>query len=75
MKAISKGVGKKTTGKASKGIYPQEGDDWQAESDFSTLTRAHEVTSDPKRHKAAIAHGKKKLAKAQAAVDHASKRK
>jgi hypothetical protein len=36
-------------------------DDWQARDDFDTLMRAHQITNDPKRHKAAKAHAKDRL--------------
>lgn len=44
--------------------YPQamSDHDWEAESDFHTLSRAEEVKSDPTRHAKAIAHGKAKIA-------------
>ena len=61
MKSMSRGVGKKTTGKASKDIYAQPGDDFEAQQDFEALSRAHEVTSDKSRHKRAMEHGRKKL--------------
>lgn len=35
--------------------------DYQAEDDFRTLERAHEVVSDKSRHGAAKKHGRKKL--------------
>lgn len=37
-------------------------DDYQAQSDMHTLMEAHAIKSNPKRHKAAKAHAKKKLA-------------
>jgi hypothetical protein len=36
-------------------------DDWQARDDFDTLMRAHQITNDPNRHKAAKAHAKSRL--------------
>ena len=36
-------------------------DDWQARDDLDTLTRAHQITNDPKRHSAAKAHAKSRL--------------
>ncbi len=44
-------------------------DDYQAESDFHTLTRAEEVKADAKRHEKALAHGKGKVAAMQAVVE------
>jgi hypothetical protein len=43
--------------------------DYQAEDDFHTLSRAEEVKADAKRHAAAIAHGKGKVAAMQAVVE------
>jgi hypothetical protein len=44
-------------------------DPYQAESDMHTLMRAHEIRSDPKRHTAAKAHAKKKLAGMQTVAE------
>lgn len=38
----------------SDGVAPV--DDYQAQDDVRTLTRAHQIRSDPKRHKRAQAH-------------------
>lgn len=43
-------------------------DDYQAQDDMHTLMRAHEIKSNPKRHAAAKAHAKKKLAGMKAVV-------
>lgn len=43
-----------------------EMDDYQAESDAGTLSKAHEIKSDPKRHGAAKKHAKTKAAKLMA---------
>ena len=48
----------------TKAQLPQ--DDYQAQDDVRTLTRAHEIRNNPKRHKAAKAHAKKQLAALQA---------
>ena len=39
--------------------------DWQAEDDMRTLARAEEIRKDPKRHKAALAKAKEKIAELQ----------
>ena len=50
------------------GANPLEGpDNWRAQSDVHTLTEAHRIKSDPKRHAAAISHAKGQL-KAMRAV-------
>lgn len=46
-------------------------DPYQAESDFRQLSNAHEIRGDKKRHKAAIAHGKGKLAAMQGVIGDA----
>jgi hypothetical protein len=43
-------------------------DDYQAQDDLHTLTRAEEVKADAKRHARALEHGKKKVAAMQAVV-------
>lgn len=52
--------------KKIKGISPFGMHDYQAQDDMHTLMRAHEIRKDPKRHKAAKAHAKKKLAEMHA---------
>lgn len=49
----------------TKAAVPAGMDDYQAQDDMRTLMQAHEVRSDPKRHAAAKAHAKKKLAAMQ----------
>lgn len=44
-------------------------DDYQAEGDFHTLTRAEEIKADAKRHEKAMSHGKQKVAAMQAVVE------
>lgn len=44
-------------------------DPYQAESDANTLMRANEIKSNPKRHGAAHAHAKTKLAAMQGVID------
>lgn len=39
--------------------------DWRAEDDMRTLARAEEIRKDPKRHKAALAKAKEKIAELQ----------
>jgi hypothetical protein len=43
-------------------------DDYQAEGDFHTLSRAEEIKADAKRHGKALAHGKQKVAAMQQVV-------
>lgn len=45
---------------------PAYHDDYQAQSDMHTLMEAHQIKSDPKRHEAAKAHAKKKMASMKA---------
>lgn len=47
---------------------PSPMDDYQAQSDMHTLMEAHAIKSNPKRHAAAKAHAKKKLAGMSAIV-------
>ena len=42
-----------------------EKEDWRAEDDMRTLARAEEIRKDPKRHKAALAKAKEKIAELQ----------
>lgn len=43
-------------------------DDYQAQDDMRTLTRAEEIKADAKRHQKAMAHGKQAMAAMKAVV-------
>lgn len=44
--------------------------EWQARSDADTLARAHQIRSDPKRHRAAREHAKKMLSEMEKEHEH-----
>lgn len=48
-------------------------DDWETEQDLHHLTKAHQIKSDPKRHKAAMAMAKSKMEAMKAAVGDTDK--
>lgn len=50
--------------KASTTSIPSDAD-WRADEDMRTLARAEEIRKDPKRHKAALAKAKEKIAELQ----------
>lgn len=56
------------------GVMPASDLDWQTEDDLRTLQRAIEVQKDPKRHAAARALAKKKLAEIKEIADDTSKK-
>lgn len=53
--------------KSKSDTYPGEYD-YQAEADVHHLSEAAKIKADPKRHKRAVAHAKKKIAHMQGAV-------
>lgn len=54
---------------AKKSLAAMPADDYQAQDDMHTLMRAHEIKRDPKRHAAAKAHAKTKLAAMQQVME------
>lgn len=51
---------------------PMMGNDYHPESDVRTLMEAHHIRSDKKRHAAAMAHAKTRLAAMQKVADDES---